>query len=115
MPKDNRIPDGIINPFSDVFLDTWQLWKDFRWQEHKFKYKGCISEQVKLMQLAKLADGHEETAIAIIMQSMGNGWSGLYALKTIKIQPNGQQQAGNAGSTREQLNDLYSKRFGAGR
>ena len=108
MPKDSRIPDNIVNPFSEAFLDTWQLWKDFRWQEHKFKYKGCISEQVKLMQLAKMSDGHEETAIAIIMQSIGNGWSGFYALKTVKLKTDGQQQTNNNNETRKSVNDFYA-------
>lgn len=115
MPKDSRIPDNVINPFSDAFLDTWQRWKDFRWEEHKFKYKGCISEQTRLISLARLADGVEEVAIAIILQSIENGWSGLYALKTVKIKSNGTKQTSDANSTREQLNDLYSRRFGAGR
>lgn len=115
MPKDPRIPDNIINPFSEAFLDTWKLWKDFRWEQHKFKYKGCISEQVALMQLTKKCDGVEETAVAMIMQSIEHGWSGLYALKTVKIKENGTKQSTDTGSTREQLNDLYSKRFGTRR
>lgn len=114
MQTDPRLPNGVINPFSDSFLDTWQLWKDFRWQEHKFKYKGCISEQVRLMQLTKLSDGNEQTAISIIMQSIGNGWSGFYNLKTIKIDGTGKsKEPVNNNKTRESLNNLYSERFGS--
>lgn len=103
MPKDSRIPDGVVNPFSNSFLDTWQLWKDFRWEQHKFKYKGCISEQVALMQLTKKCGGLEEIAIAMIMQSMEHGWSGIYELKTVNIQQNGRiQHSGPAGG---KLND----------
>lgn len=104
----NGIPEGIINPFSDAFLATWQLWKDYRWQEHKFKYKGCISEQVRLVQLAKMADGHEETAVAIIMQSIGHGWTGFYKLKTVNIKSNGTEQANKHDQTRESINDFYA-------
>lgn len=39
---------GIINPFSDQFLETWQIWKDFRSEYDKFKYKGVYSEQMAL-------------------------------------------------------------------
>ncbi len=114
MQTETKLPNGIINPFSDLFLDTWELWKKFRWEQHKFKYKGCVSEQVKLMQLTQLSDGNEQAAIAIIMQSIGEGWSGLYKLKTVKINGNGEsKQAGSAASTRESLNDLYNKRFGS--
>jgi len=108
MPKDSRIPDNVINPFSDAFLDTWQRWKDFRWEEHKFKYKGCISEQTRLISLARLADGVEEVAIAIILQSIESGWSGLYALKTVKIKSNGQQQTTTNNETRQSVNNFYA-------
>lgn len=113
MQTEKELPNGIINPFSKDFLEPWALWKQFRWEQHKFKYKGCVSEQVKLMQLAKLADGNEQTAIAIIHQSIGEGWSGLYNLKTVKIKGNGESKQSNSeASTRESLNDLYNKRFG---
>ena len=110
MQKNQTIPDGIINPFSENFLSTWELWKKFRWEEHKFKYKGCTSEQVKLMQLAELADRDEQTAIQIVMQSIGNGWSGLYKLKTVSL--NAKQTTASPKETRQSLNDLYSQRFG---
>ncbi len=109
MRTDARLPQGIINPFSETFLTTWQLWKDFRWQEHKFKYKGCISEQLALVQLAQKADKDEQIAIQIIHQSIEHCWSGLYPLKTSNTK-NGKEKQPN--QTRSELNDLYNQRFG---
>jgi hypothetical protein len=111
MQTEAKLPNGIINPFSELFLSTWQLWKDFRWQEHKFKYKGCISEQLALVQLAQKSGKDEQTAIQIIYQSIENCWSGLYPLKTVKINGTEKKPTDNA-STRQSLNDLYSQRFG---
>ena len=79
--KTSQLPTGIVNPFSPDFLQTWQLWKDYRWEEHKFKYKGLLSEQAKLMEIHSLSEGNEETAIAIIMQSITNTWKGFFHLK----------------------------------
>lgn len=103
------MPDGVVNPFSEKFLETWTLWKNFRLQQHGFQYKGCISEQVKLMQLSQMADGVEDVAIAIIMQSIGNGWSGFYKLRTVKIKANGKEQpAVDKNKTRQSVNDFYN-------
>lgn len=113
MSSNNTLPEGMINPFSEAFIDTWQLWKDFRWQAHKFKYKSPISEQLKLVQLAKLADGDEATAIAMVQQSIGNGWMDFYKLKTIKVSENGTKQRSSKMETRQSVNDLYNKRFGS--
>lgn len=111
MPKDSRIPDNIVNPFSGAFLDTWQLWKDYKWEQHKFKYKGCISEQVALMRLTKLADGSEATAVAIVMQSIGEGWAGFYVLKVININQNGRLEQGK----RQLSDDLLKQKLAAKR
>jgi hypothetical protein len=75
------LPKGIINPFSGDFLTQWDLYKKYRWEEHKFKYKGCLSEQAALMKLNYLSGGNEEIAKGIILQSIENGWKGLFEYK----------------------------------
>lgn len=92
MPVKKSIPDNIINPFSEAFIETWDLWKRYRWEEHKFKYKGCISEQVRLMELCTLSGGDEYKAIEIIKQSISNTWKGFFPLK-IKLNGTGQASA----------------------
>lgn len=103
MPPKKQPSPGIINPFSDNFLPSWQLWKDYRWDEHKFKYKGVFSEQAALMKLNDLSGGDEERAKAIIKQSMEGPWKGFFPLK---IEKNGHTKA----PTREEINTEFASR-----
>lgn len=94
---------GIINPFSDKFMETWQMWLDYKWEVFRFKYKGVHSEQVKIMQLHELAEGDEAEAREIILQSIGEQWSGLFKRKN--------KENGNPkGATREDVNREFAGR-----
>jgi hypothetical protein len=76
------IPKNVINPFSEKFLETWELWK--YWRKHErdgFEYKGVISEQMALKKLSELAEGEEEKAISIVEQSIANRWTGFWKVK----------------------------------
>lgn len=99
----SKMPQGIINPFSADFLATWELWKQYKLEEFKFKYKGCLSEQAALMRLSDLSGGLEPVAVAIIKQSMANSWKGFFELKDIK---NGHPKA----ATREEINTEFASR-----
>lgn len=70
----------LVVPFSDAFAETWDLWKQYKWASHGFKYKSVFSEQATLEQLVTLAKGDEETAVKIIKQSMRREWQGLFPL-----------------------------------
>lgn len=73
-------PD-LIFPFdTETFLKTWELWKQYKKDQHKFTYKH-ISEQAALKSISALANGSEQTAIQIIHQSINNGWKGFFELK----------------------------------
>lgn len=103
----------ITMPFStDHFIGCWELWKDYKAREHKFKYKTPQSEQASLMQLVKLSDGLETTAIKIIEQSMANGWKGFFELKTNTYGNTKNNQTGTNHVTDEQLHESLIKRFG---
>jgi hypothetical protein len=78
--KKKELPKNVINPFSDTFLETWDIWKAYKMEEFKFKYKGVHSEQAALMQLQTLSGGDEAKAVKIIFQSMASGWKGLFML-----------------------------------
>lgn len=80
MKKGKELPKNVINPFSDQFLETWDIWKAYKMEEFKFKYKGVHSEQAALMQLQTLSGGDEDKAVKIIFQSMAAGWKGLFML-----------------------------------
>lgn len=77
------LPQNIINPFSERFLETWDIWKGFRAEYDKFKYKGVFSEQMALKKLSELSGGIEDVAVAIIEQSISRQWTGFYQLKNV--------------------------------
>lgn len=89
--KTNRTPNSdsisnsdtkieIVFPFeSEKFRAQWDVWKQYKSDQHKFKYKD-IAEQAALKELGEMAR-NEETAIAIIHQSISKGWKGLFELK----------------------------------
>jgi len=71
----------VLLPWSeDVFKEHWEIWKDYKKEEHKFTYKSAISEQGALKQLTNVSNGRMETAIKIIHQSISNGYKGLFAI-----------------------------------
>lgn len=72
----------LIFPFdSENFKQQWEIWKKFKEEEFRFRFKGLISEQAALKGLSDLANGDEQMAIDIIHQSISNGWQGFFELK----------------------------------
>ena len=98
---------------SAKFIDYWETWKDYKSQDHKFKFKSAGSEQASLNELVKLSDGHEDVAIKIIMQSMAKGWKGFFELKTEKNGTAKTNQARSSHITDQQLHEAFAKRFGS--
>jgi len=73
----------IVMPFeSENFNAVWSLWKKYKAEQFKFRYKGSISEQAALKNLAELAHQDENSAIQIINNSIANGYQGLFKPKT---------------------------------
>lgn len=71
----------IVFPFeSENFKKWWQIWKDYKKDQHKFIYKSPLTEQATLKELGGLAGGNEEIAIKIIEQSISKSWKGLFKL-----------------------------------
>ena len=81
--KENTVKKkGVVLPFdSKEFSVAWQSWKDYKRDEHGFKFKSSASEQASLHQLQNLSGGDEPTAVRIIGQSLANGWRGFFPLK----------------------------------
>ncbi len=69
---------------SENFKQVWAAWKEYRWREKRQKFKTQVSELAQLKHLHDLAGGDELTSIAIIEQSIGNTWTGLFQLKPHK-------------------------------
>jgi len=109
--RKKELPKNVINPFSDEFLKEWDLWKQYKMEEFKFKYKGVISEQAALMQLATLSEGKEDVAVLIIRQSMSNGWKGLFQKKQNK---NNKPEIDNYERARLMVEKKYSGGSNAG-
>jgi uncharacterized protein YdaU (DUF1376 family) len=72
----------VVFPFSSkTFADQWDVWKEYRSEEHGFKYRSPSTEQAALKKLSTLSQGNEETAIEIIHQSLANGWKGFFPIE----------------------------------
>jgi len=71
----------LVFPFTDeVFLNRWEAWKVYKKEQFKFSYKHS-GEQAALKNVGELSRGNLEVALAIIQQSMANGWKGFFELK----------------------------------
>ena len=112
----------IVNPFSDNFLATWQIWKDYKKETFGFEYKGLYSEQMTLKKLCELADGDEEKAIRIIEQSIMRQWQGIFPLhipsnngKTSKKSTTNSKESNNrTGNLKSRVQTAFTKRYGGG-
>ena len=100
------LPQNIINPITNTNQEHWDLWKQYKMEEFRFKYKGCLSEQAALMNLNDLSKNDENIAVEIIKQSMANGWKGFFGLKNNK---NGAKQI-NASFTRDEVSAEFNNR-----
>ena len=77
------------NPFSESFIEVWEIWKDYKKTSHRFSYKTIDSENIALAQLAKTSQGNEEFAIEMIHHSIAQGYKGIFAPDKSKQQTNG--------------------------
>ena len=84
---DNNKENIIKESFSDrqeMWLEIINLWLDYKKKEHKFSYKSDVSFKAFVRNLKKLSDEDVYKAKEIILQSISNGWSGIFALKEDK-------------------------------
>ena len=80
------IKEAVVFPFQEKeFLDTWKIWIEERRESGIKKYTNR-GEQSALHKLQKISNHDYKTAIAIINESISNGWRGLFALKGGKQQ-----------------------------
>ena len=80
----SKIKKEVIYPFQEKeFLDTWDIWIEERAANNYKKYTER-AEQGALHKLQKISNHDYKTAIAIINESISNGWRGLFALKESK-------------------------------
>lgn len=91
-------------PFdSPDFVVKWDEWIAFRKEQNWGNYKPIGLKNV-LKDLIELSNNDEETAIAIIDQSLRKGWRGLFKLKD-----NGQQPTINDQRKESVLSSIASR------
>lgn len=77
----NTTTKDIVYPFiENEFLETWDAWKSERRARRYGKYT-AVGEQTALHKLYKESNEDLETAIAMIHESIANGWRGIFPLK----------------------------------
>jgi len=99
----------IVLPWdTPIFIESWQLWKRYKKEEHRFNYKSEISEQAALKDLVKLSSGIESDAIEIIQTTMAKGWKGF---QSTKPQTNGRQQPNTEQLARSLADGIASGKY----
>ena len=115
-------PNSIENPFGEIFMSTWNLWKDYMFQSYQFEYRSIISEQMALNHVVELSDGYEDKAIKIINQSIRLQYKGFFPLrqtttsngKSAKKSSSTTKQAASGSTLRERVQAEFNKRNGNG-
>lgn len=69
------------------YPDKWEEWKQYKKEQFKFKYSPS-GEKAALTKLSRLSKNNPQTADEMILQSMANGWSGLWEVKFEATQNN---------------------------
>lgn len=67
----------------------WKDWKEYKFNQHKEKFKTLKTEQVAVNKLGELSNWNADKAKRIIEQSMSNLWKGLFELKQQNNNANG--------------------------
>lgn len=70
-----------FSPFDSSFDVHWQTWLGYKKSQFGFRYKELSSEQTAFNDLVKKANGERLQAIAIINNSIANGWKGMFINK----------------------------------
>jgi hypothetical protein len=81
MSREKKAPVALRNPFKPDFAARWEEWRVYKKEQHRFVYKP-IGEQGAIDHLFDLSGGNEDVALAIIKQSIAQGWKGFFELKT---------------------------------
>ena len=86
--KDKETPTPfLVLPFeNEEFKAAWQQWLNYR-IEIKKPYRSKLSIPKALEDLVKKSKNNYKTAIAILNQSIANGWTGFFELKDEKKSP----------------------------
>ena len=102
--------EEVVLPFAgEKFKEMWGIWIDER-KERKLKKYTLRGEQAALHKLQTISNDEESTAIAIIQQSIANGWQGLFPIKTSSTGRGHQDRQPNV--TPDEFARLVTKNYG---
>lgn len=80
----NTSKKEVVFPFTEIeFLEVWKAWLQER-RDRRYKSYTDNGEQAALHNLKKMANDDHRIAIAIVQQSIAQGWQGLFELKGAK-------------------------------
>jgi len=80
----NTFKKEVVFPFTEnEFLEVWKAWLQER-RDRRYKSYTDNGEQAALHNLKKMANDDYRIAIAIVQQSIAQGWQGLFELKGAK-------------------------------
>jgi len=80
----NTSKKEVVYPFTETeFLEMWKTWLQER-RDRRYKNYTDNGEQAALHNLKKMSNDDYRIAIAIIQQSIAQGWQGLFELKGAK-------------------------------
>jgi len=80
----NTSKKEVVLPFTEIeFSEMWKAWLQER-RDRRYKSYTDNGEQAALHNLKKMSNDDYRTAIAIVQQSIAQGWQGLFELKGAK-------------------------------
>lgn len=75
-PTSKTLDFGALD--SPRFRNAWGEWKDYKRDEHRFRFKSIKTEQTAIDKLIKDTHGNQTIAIDAIQHSIANGWKGIF-------------------------------------
>ena len=104
--KKNIKKEVLVYPFNSIeFRKSIEIWKQYKLDQHRFKFKSLASEQAMLKTIGK--DYSNETeAIEAIEYSMANGYKGIFKPQTTL--QNGSNDKDQYGSLKRDILSRFS-------
>jgi hypothetical protein len=94
--------EGLIYPFNTIlFRGAWKQWIEYKWNEHRDRYKALKTEQITINRLFKVSAGNEQRAVDMIEGSISNKWQGIYEDRTVREK---------YGTTKRREKEIHSDR-----
>ena len=104
--KKNIKKEVLVYPFNSIeFKKAIEIWKQYKLDQHRFKFKSLASEQAMLKTIGKDYN-NEADAISAIEYSMANGYKGIFKPQTTL--QNGNNDKDQYGSLKRDILSRFS-------